>query len=91
MKLFEVDQGSAREVLAIFRGLANKKGQSIELPFTTVMRLIKPFGLGISTPDALIALKNDVDPDGKIISDILDNGTVVLATNSPSNLSKKTP
>ena len=79
MRLFEVDQGSARDVLAVLQGLANKQGQSSELPFPVVMNMLRPFGLGISTPDGLIALKNEVDPTGDVIQDILDNGTVVLS------------
>jgi hypothetical protein len=84
MRLFEVDQGSARDVLAVLQGLANKEGQPSELPFPVVMNLLRPFGLGISTPDGLIALKNKVDPAGDVISNILDNGTIVLKTNTPS-------
>ena len=83
MRLFEVDQGSARDVLAVLQGLANKQGQSSELPFPVVMNMLRPFGLGISTPDGLIALKNEVDPTGDVIQDILDNGTVVLNTKVP--------
>jgi hypothetical protein len=85
MRLFEVDQGSARDVLAVLQGLANKEGQASELPFPVVMNVLRPFGLGISTPDGLIALKNNVDPTGDIIQDILDNGTVVLNTTVPSD------
>lgn len=84
MRLFEVDSGSARDVLAVLQGQANRAGQSSTLPFAVVMKLIKPFGLGISTPDGLIALKNAVDPAGDVIADILDNGSVVLNTNQPS-------
>lgn len=86
MRLFEVDRGSARDVLAVMQGLANKEGQSSELPFPTVMKLLRPFGLGISTPDGLIALKNEVDPNGDVIQDILDNGTVILKTNQESEV-----
>jgi hypothetical protein len=85
MRLLEVDQGSARDVLAVLQGLANKQGQSSELPFPVVMNMLRPFGLGISTPDGLIALKNEVDPTGDVIQDILDNGTVILKTTVPSN------
>ncbi len=85
MRLFEVDLGSARDVLAVLQGLANKQGQSSELPFPVVMNVIRPFGLGISTPDGLIALKNQVDPAGDVIADILDDGTLVLNTNTPSD------
>jgi hypothetical protein len=86
MRLFEVDLGSARDVLAVLQGLANREGQASELPFPVVMNVLRPFGLGISTPDGLIALKNQVDPGGDVISDILDNGTVVLKTNHPSDV-----
>jgi hypothetical protein len=89
MRLFEVDLGSARDVLAVFQGLANKEGQSSELPFPVVMNILRPFALGISTPDGLIALKNAVDPAGDVIADILDNGTVVLKTDKESNVQDK--
>jgi hypothetical protein len=85
MRLLEVDLGSARDVLAVLQGLANREGQSSELPFPVVMNVLRPFGLGISTPDGLIALKNEVDPAGDVIADILDNGTVVLKTDQESN------
>jgi len=80
MRLFEVDQGSVRDVLAVMQGLADKEGQTSELPFPVVMNILKPFGLGISTPDGLIALKNAVDPSGDVIQDISDDGTVTLNT-----------
>lgn len=80
MRLFEVDQGSVRDVLAVMQGLADKEGQSSELPFPVVMNILKPFGLGISTPDGLIALKNAVDPSGDVIQDIANDGTVTLNT-----------
>ena len=80
MRLFEVDLGSARDVLAVMQGLADKEGQESKLPFPVVMNILKPFGLGISTPDALIALKNSVDPNGDVIKDVSDDGTVTLNT-----------
>ena len=80
MRLFEVDQDSARDVLAVLKGLANKNQKSSTLPFATVQNLLKNFHLGISTPDALIALKNQVDPNGAVIKDIADDGTVTLNT-----------
>ena len=85
MRLFEIDLGSARDVLAVLQGLANKEGQSSELPFPVVMNMLKPFGLGISSPDGLIALKNKVDPAGDVIQDVLDNGTIILNTKIPSD------
>jgi hypothetical protein len=80
MRLFEVDLGSVRDVMAVMQGLANKQGQSSELPWPVVQNILKPFNLGISTPDALIALKNSVDPQGDVIQDITDDGTIILNT-----------
>ena len=81
MRLFEVDQGSARDVLAVLQGLADKEGQTSELPFPVVLNILRPFSLGISTPDGLIALKNSVDPQGDVF-DVSDDGkgTVILNT-----------
>ena len=81
MRLFEVDQGSVRDVLAVLKGLADKNQQASLIPFPAVMNILRPFGLGISTPDGLIALKNKVDPNGAVIKDINDDGSVVLNTN----------
>ena len=82
MRLFEVDQGSTREVLAVLQGLANKPGsnQASELPWPVMQKILQPFALGISTPDGLIALKNEIDPQGDVIQDITDTGTVILNT-----------
>ena len=80
MRLFEVDLGSARDVLAVLQGQANREHQSSILPFPTVMKLLQPYGLGINTPDGLIALKNEVDPAGDVIQDIDDQGNVTLKT-----------
>lgn len=82
MRLFEVDQGATREVLAVLQGLANKPGsnQASELPWPVMQKILQPFALGISTPDGLIALKNKIDPQGDVIQDITDNGTVILNT-----------
>lgn len=80
MRLFEVDQGSARDVLAVMQGLADQEGQESQLPFPVVMNILRPFGLGVSTPDGLIALKNAVDPNGDVIKDVSDEGTVTLNT-----------
>jgi hypothetical protein len=80
MRLFEVDLGSARDVLAVLQGQANSAGQSSTIPFSAVIRLLAPYDLGISTPDGLIALKNAVDPAGDVIQDIDDQGNVILNT-----------
>ena len=84
MRLFEVDLGSARDVLAVLQGQADRAGQSSTLPFQAVLKLLRPFHLGISTPDGIIALKNTVDPAGDVIQDILDDGSIVLNTKTPS-------
>ena len=92
MRLFEVDQGSVRDVLAVLKGLADKGQQSSTLPFPTVMNILRPFGLGISTPDGLIALKNKVDPNGAVIKDIKDDGSVILNTDATNpNDQEKAP
>jgi hypothetical protein len=82
MILFEVDQGSAREILSVLQGLANKPGleQTNELPWSAVKSILDRLALGISTPNGLIALKNAVDPQGDVIKDIKDDGTVTLNT-----------
>jgi len=96
MRLFEVDQGSAREVLAVLQGLANKPGKdgqgtTSELPFRVVLNMIRPFSLGIATPDGLRALKNNVDPQGDVIQDIKDDGTVILNTQTKDPNAEKEP
>jgi len=85
MRLFEVDLGSARDVLAVLQGQANNSKMHSSLPFPVVMNMIKPYGLGISTPDGLIALKNAVDPRGDVIKDIKDDGTIILNTEIQSS------
>jgi hypothetical protein len=80
MRLFEVDLGSARDVLAVLQGQANSAGQSSTIPFSAVIRLLAPYDLGINSPDGLIALKNAVDPAGDVIQDIDDQGNVILNT-----------
>lgn len=91
MKLFEVDLGAARDILAVLQGIADKKDQTSEIPFAAFKNLVKPFALAINTPDALIALKNLIDPTGDVISDILDDGTVVLNTTQTSQAEKQSP
>ena len=83
MRLFEVDQGGAREIMAVLQGLANKPGQeqASELPWPVVKGILDKFALGISTPDGLIALKNEIDPQGDVIKDIdSETGAVTLNT-----------
>lgn len=80
MRLFEFDPGSARDILAVFKGQSDDKLQQATLPFNMVMNLIEPLHLGINTPDGLRALKNKIDPAGDTIADVLDSGAVILNT-----------
>ena len=82
MRLFEVDQGSVRDVLSVLKGLADRNGNAASVPFPTAMNILRPFSLGISTPDGLIALKNAIDPQGDVF-DVSDDGkgTLILNTN----------
>jgi hypothetical protein len=86
MRLFEVDLGSARDVLAVLQGLANKEGQSSELPFPVVMNILKPFDLPLGGPDSdrdkmLVALKNSIDPAGDVF-DVKGDGSGTLVLNT---------
>jgi hypothetical protein len=80
MRLFEVDQGSVRDILAVLKGLADQNQKSSTVPFAAVKNILRPFGLGISTVDGLIALKNKIDPNGAVIKDIGDDGSIILNT-----------
>jgi hypothetical protein len=82
MRLFEVDQGSALEILRVLKGLANKDGQPSTIPWPAVQKTLAGLDLGISNPDALIKLANDTDPSGNIFSVSKDDqGNIVLNTN----------
>jgi hypothetical protein len=84
MRLFEVDRSSARDVLAVLRSQSDKSESHLTIPFNSVMRLLKPYDLGISTPEGLRSLVAEIDPQGSVIADILDNGSVVLNTKKPN-------
>jgi hypothetical protein len=91
MRLFEVDMGSARDVLAVIQGQTDRLRDSSTIPFSAVMNLLRPYSLGINSPDGLIALKNRVDPAGDVIADVLDNGDIVLNTNTPGQQADSEP
>ena len=79
MRVFEMlDLGSIRSVLAVKQGEADRSGKSASIPFVSLKSYLEP--LGISTPDALIAAKNDIDSVGDVIDSITDTGTVILKT-----------
>ena len=88
MRLFEVlEPGSLKTVLMNLIGQANKKGETLSLPFSAFKRMINADELGISTIDVLKAWKKDNDKDDEIISAIIDNprnpndAQVIMATN----------
>lgn len=92
MKLFEIsDLGGARSVLSVLQGQANVKKIPSEIPFQSFKNLINGDDIGVGTPNALIALKDKLDPTGDVIQDILDNGTIVLNTTAKSQTKDQTP
>lgn len=83
MKLFEIDLGSVRTVLAVLQRQASKPGSVGEVPYAVVMRIADQFdlplgGLNSDRQKIMIALKNAVDPAGDVIKDIKADGTLVL-------------
>lgn len=85
MRLYEIaSPDSARTILAVVKGLADRNDIPSEIPFPAFKKYIKGDEMGIGTPDALIAFKNQVDSTGDVISDIKDDGkgnvTVILNT-----------
>jgi len=88
MKLFEVDLGSVRTVLAVLQRQSSKPGSSGEIPYAVVMRIADQLDLPLGGLDSdrqqmMIALKNAVDPGGEVIKDIKPDGTLVL--NKPND------
>jgi hypothetical protein len=72
MKLFEVagnDVGTIRSFLAVKQG----EGAKV-VPFAALKGYLE--NIGISTPDGLIAVKNEIDSAGDVIKDIDDSGNV---------------
>lgn len=91
MRLFEIaSPQDARTVLDVVRGLANKNQIPSEIPFAAFKNYINGDEIGIGTPDALVAFKNEIDPTGDIIQDVLDNGTVILNTKVKSTTQDQT-
>jgi hypothetical protein len=81
MKLFEVasnDVGTVRSFLAVKQG----EGAKV-VPFAALKSYLE--NIGISTPDGLIAVKNEIDPAGDVIKDIDDNGNVRIRGASDTN------
>lgn len=89
MRLFEIDLGGARDILALLTGLADKNSKTSEVPFPVVKNLFKSFGYpigdgGIRSKEALIKIKGEVDPLGKVIKDVTDNASIILNTETPA-------
>ena len=85
MKLFEVDLGSARNVLRILQSKANQpgsagRGQSLTVPFSAMINMLDQYDLGISTPDGIRKWAEAVDAAGTVIDNVLDDGSVIIKT-----------
>ena len=85
MKLFEVDLGSARNVLRILQSKANQPGsmgtgQSLTVPFSAMINMLDQYDLGISTPDGIRKWAEAVDAPGAVIDSVLDDGSVIVKT-----------
>jgi hypothetical protein len=97
MRLFEVDQGSFRDILKVLQGLADKEKDSSELQYPVVKNILRPFGLSLNTTDAMIAFKNQFDPAGDVIDKITPypndpkKYTLVLKTSKPSQMPTQAP
>jgi hypothetical protein len=94
MRLYEIDLGGARAVLNTIRGLKDRHGQISELPFGVLKTALGSAGDvigngGHNSKELLLQLKNQIDPEGKLIADVTDDAAIILATEIPNN--KQTP
>jgi len=85
MKLFEVDLGSASDILRILQSNANKPGsagtgRSLTVPFTAMINLLDRFDLGISTIDGIRKWVETVPGAKAVIDSVLDDGSVIVKT-----------
>jgi len=90
MRLYELDYGSARDVLQILKGLADKGGSSSELPFNSIKGVFKSFDYpigdgGPESKEVLLKIKNLIDPTGTVIADVSDKAAIILATDKPTD------
>jgi hypothetical protein len=90
MRLFEVDLGGARAVLSTLRGLADQHGRDAVIPFDVVKTAAGDVGDllgngGRNSKELLLQLKNQIDPEGKVIADVTDDAAVILNTEAPSD------
>ena len=88
MKLFEIASGGAEEVLRILQAQAKDAKEPTTVPFSSFMRMIDPFNLGVSTPDGVRALLiggSGLDKDRKVVKNVTDQGDVILSTGLPGD------
>lgn len=84
MKLFEVDRGSAILILRLLKRDADKNRKSSSIPFSAIQNKLKAQGFGIDNPQALRQFLQSVDPDKNIVSQVDDQGNVILNTKVPN-------
>jgi hypothetical protein len=90
MRLYEIDLGGARAVLSTIRGLKDRHGQVSELPFGVLKTALGDAGDvigngGRNSKELLLQLKNQIDPEGKLIADVTDDASIILSTEVPNN------
>jgi hypothetical protein len=90
MHLYEVDLGGARAVLNTIRGLKDRHGEISQLPFGVLKTALGDVGDligngGRNSKELLLQLKNQIDPEGKLIADVTDDAAIILATEIPNN------
>jgi hypothetical protein len=88
MKLFEIASGGTEEVLRILQAQAKDAKEPTTVPFSSFMRMIDPFNLGVSTPDGVRALligTGGLDKDRKVVKNVTDQGDIILKTGLPGD------
>lgn len=85
MKLFELDLGSARNVLSILQNKANEPGsagtgRSLTVPFSAMINMLDQHDLGISTIDGIRKWVELVPGAKAVIDRVLDDGSVIVKT-----------
>lgn len=82
MRLFEVaSPADVNGIMNVVKGLADRLGQNAKIPFAAFKRYINGDEIGVGTPEALIALKNQIDTTGDTLFDVdATTGVVTLNT-----------
>jgi len=93
MRFYEFsDQGliGGIKVLQGQANTANKEGDTLVIPFSTFVTMVKGGAYGISTPEALRQWKDKHDPSGTLIKDIdqtdESNPKVIINTKNEADL-----